>query len=488
MKLTELLRSVEVVTRTAPDTLDIAGVACDSRQTRAGDLFVAIRGHKDEGYRHIEQALARGAVAIAAELPPPPTGPRWIQVADARAALARMACTVNRDPSHALEVYAVTGTNGKTTVAGLLRDMLQDAGRKTGLISTVEYAYGERVIAATRTTPDCCELQSLLAAMRGDGCTAAVMEVSSHALDQHRTGGMRFAAAAFTNLTRDHFDYHHDFENYFLAKRRLFDQLAAEHPGATAVINRDDPYGARLLDHAAGLGLRAVAYGLVSPAEIRAEEIALDAQGSRFALVTPAGRVPLAVALLGRYNIANMLCAVGMALAAGVPLETLAETLRRARPRWGRLEKIETPHPASIFVDYAHTDDALSNVLRTLREIAPRRLIVVFGCGGDRDRAKRPLMGRVAATLADHAIVTSDNPRTEDPLAIIAEITAGMAGHDFDVEPDRRAAIARALAAAQAGDIVLVAGKGHETYQEANHHVTAFDDRAEVRSLAAHVR
>jgi UDP-N-acetylmuramoyl-L-alanyl-D-glutamate--2,6-diaminopimelate ligase len=488
MKLTELLQSVEVVTRTAPDTLEVAGVSCDSRQTRAGDLFVAIRGYRDEGYRHIEQALARGAVAIAAEAPPPPTGPRWIQVAHARAALARLACTVNRDPSRALEVYGVTGTNGKTTVAGLLRDVLQAAGRKTGLISTVEYAYGERVIAATRTTPDSCELQGLLAAMRGDGCTAAVMEVSSHALDQHRTGGMRFAAAAFTNLTRDHFDYHHDFENYFLAKRRLFDQLAAEHPGAPAVINRDDPYGMRLLDHAAGLGLRPIGYGLATPAEIRAEAIALDAQGSRFTLVTPAGRVPLSVALLGRYNIANLLCVTGLALAAGVPLDTVAETLRRARPRWGRLEKIETPHPAAIFVDYAHTDDALANVLRTLREIAPRRLIVVFGCGGDRDRAKRPLMGRVAATLADQAIVTSDNPRSEDPLAIIAEVTAGMAGHAFLVEPDRRAAIARALAAAQAGDIVLVAGKGHETYQEANHHITAFDDRAEVRSLAGHVR
>jgi len=488
MKLADLLQQVEVVACTAPGTLDIAGVSCDSRQTRAGDLFVAIRGYKDEGYRHIEQAVARGAVAVAAEQPPPPTGPRWIQLAHARAALARMACTIHHDPSHALAVYGVTGTNGKTTVAGLLRDVLQADGRRTGLISTVEYAYGERVIASTRTTPDCCELQSLLDAMRGDGCVAAVMEVSSHALDQHRTGGLRFAGAAFTNLTRDHFDYHHDFETYFLAKRRLFEQLAAEHPGAPAVINRDDPRGARLLDDAARLGLRPVDYGLEGRAAIRAAGLALDAQGSRFTLVTPAGEVPLSVALLGRYNVANMLCVAGLALAAGVPLDTVAETLRRARPRWGRLEKIETPHPASIFVDYAHTDDALSNVLRTLREIAARRLIVVFGCGGDRDRAKRPLMGRIAATLADQAIVTSDNPRTEDPLAIIAEITAGMAGHDYLVEPDRRAAIARALAVAQAGDIVVIAGKGHETYQETNHRVTAFDDRAEVRSLAAHVR
>ncbi|NLN00326.1 MAG: UDP-N-acetylmuramoyl-L-alanyl-D-glutamate--2,6-diaminopimelate ligase [Lentisphaerae bacterium] len=488
MKLTDLLRQVEVVTRTAPDTLEVTGVSCDSRQTRAGDLFVAISGTRDEGYRHIEQAVGRGAVAIASERPPPPTGPLWIQLTHARAALARMACTIHQNPSHTLAVYGVTGTNGKTTVAGLFRDALQDAGRKTGLISTVEYAYGERVIAATRTTPDSCELQGLLASMRGDGCTAAVMEVSSHALDQHRTGSMRFAGAAFTNLTRDHLDYHQDFESYFTAKRRLFEQMAEENPGAPAVINRDDPYGARLLDDAARLGLRPISYSLEGEADIRAADLMLDAQGSHFTLVTPAGEVRLEAALLGRYNVANVLCVTGLALGAGIPLESVTGTLRRARPRWGRLEKIETPHPASIFVDYAHTDDALANVLRTLREIAPRRLIVVFGCGGDRDRAKRPLMGRVAATLADQAIVTTDNPRTEDPLAIIAEITAGMEGHDFIVEPDRRAAIARALEIAKAGDIVLIAGKGHETYQEANHRVTAFDDRAEARSLAANVR
>jgi UDP-N-acetylmuramoyl-L-alanyl-D-glutamate--2,6-diaminopimelate ligase len=488
MKLVDLLKSVDVVTRTAPDALEVGGVCCDSRQARAGDVFVAIRGGKDEGFRHIEQAVARGAVAIAAELPPPPTGPRWIQLAQARVALARMACTVQRDPSHTLAVTGVTGTNGKTTVAGLFRDVLQAAGRKTGLISTVEYAYGERVIAASRTTPDCCELQGLLAAMRNDGCQAAVMEVSSHALDQHRTGGLRFAAAAFTNLTRDHFDYHHDFETYFLAKRRLFDQLAAENPGAPAVINRDDPYGVRLLAHAADLGLRPIAYGMTDAAEIHASAIALDSQGTQFTLSTPEGTVELASALLGRYNVANMLCVAGLALAAKVPFDTLVKTLTSAKPRWGRLEKVETPHPASIFVDYAHTDDALKNVLATLREIAKRRLIVVFGCGGDRDRAKRPLMGQVASALADIVIVTSDNPRTEDPRAIIAEVVAGISGKPFHVEPDRRAAIAMALQCAGVGDIVLVAGKGHETYQETNHHMTAFDDRAEVRSQAQNVR
>ena len=488
MKVVDLLKSVDVVTRTAPDALEVSGVCCDSRQARAGDLFVAIRGSRDEGFRHIEQALARGVVAIAAELPPPPTGPRWIQVVHARAALARMACTIQRDPSQALAVYGVTGTNGKTTVAGLFRDVLQAAGRKTGLISTVEYAYGERVIAASRTTPDSCELQSLLAAMRNDGCAAAVMEVSSHALDQHRVGGMRFAAAAFTNLTRDHFDYHHDFDTYFLAKRRLFEQLAASSPGAPAVINRDDAYGRRLIAFATEAGLRPVTYGLEGPADVRADAIVLDAQGSRFQLHTPAGSVELATALLGRYNVANLLCVAGLALAADIPFDLLVDVLKQARPRWGRLEKVETPHPAAIFVDYAHTDDALRNVLTTLREITAGRLIAVFGCGGDRDRAKRPLMGRAAAELADVTIVTSDNPRTEDPLAIIAEITAGLDGKPCLVEPDRRAAIALALKQAGPGDTVLVAGKGHETYQETHHHITAFDDRVEVRNLAGHGR
>ena len=484
MKLSELLKNVEVVACTAPASLEVGGICCDSRLARPGDIFVAISGQKDEGLRYIEQAVARGAVAIAAGTPPPPASPRWIQLANARPALAQMACAINRDPSRTLDVYGITGTNGKTTVAGLLRDVLQAGGRRTGLISTVEYSYGERTISAGRTTPDSCELQGLLAAMRSDGCVAAVMEVSSHALDQHRVGGMRFAAAAFTNLTRDHLDYHRDIENYHLAKQRLFEQLAATNPGAPAVINRDDPHGERLLATAAALGLRPVSYGLGGEADIRASGISLDARGSRFLLETPAGSVALSLALLGRYNVANSLCVAGMALAAGIPLATVAAALEAARPRWGRLEKVATPHPAAIFVDYAHTDDALRNVLSTLREITPRRLIVVFGCGGNRDRTKRPLMGRAAVELADVAIVTSDNPRMEEPLDIIAEITAGMTGHPYLTEPDRRAAISLALQTAGEGDVVLIAGKGHETYQDVRHHMLAFDDRAEVRNLA----
>ncbi len=489
MKLALLLKNIEVLARTAPDTLEIGGVCCDSRKARAGDLFVAIRGARDEGLRHVDQALARGVAAVAAENAPPPTGARWVQVREARSALARMACAIQGHPSRSLAVYGVTGTNGKTTTAWLTRDLLAAAGRRTGLISTVQYAYGERVIAASRTTPDACELQDLLAAMRNDGCAAAVMEVSSHALAQHRTGGMRFAAAVFTNLSRDHLDYHGDFESYFAAKRRLFEQLAQENPGASAIVNIDDPYGRRLLALLPELGLRPVACGFDAAAAVRAADARLDAAGSRFTLIAPEGRVEIAAPLLGRCNIFNMLCAAGLALSAGVPLQTVAETLSQSRPRWGRLEKIATDLPGAIFVDYAHTDDALEKALTTLREITARRLIVVFGCGGDRDRAKRPLMGRVVARLADLAIVTSDNPRTEEPDAIINEIVAGIpAGTDITSEPDRRAAILLGLRALQEGDVLLIAGKGHETYQEFAHRVVPFDDREQVRSLARDVR
>jgi UDP-N-acetylmuramoyl-L-alanyl-D-glutamate--2,6-diaminopimelate ligase len=489
MKLAALLKEIEVVACTAPGTLAVTGVCCDSRRVRPGDLFVAVRGTRDDGLRHLGQAVERGAAVVVAETAPPPSGPRWVQVRDARAALGRLACAFQGHPSRALDVHAVTGTNGKTTVAGLTRDLLAAAGRATGLISTVQYSWGERVIAAGRTTPGACELQELLAAMRRDRCVAAVMEASSHALDQQRLAGMRLASAAFTNLSRDHLDYHRDLEDYFAAKAGLFDLLAETAPGAPAIVNLDDPWGRRLLERLAGLGLRATSYGFDPRADLRATELRLDAAGTGFRLVTPAGEALVATRLLGRCNVANMLCAAGIALAAGVPLATVAAGLEKARPRWGRLERVATPLPAAVFVDYAHTDDALGKALAALREITTGRLIVVFGCGGDRDRAKRPLMGAVAARLADQVIVTSDNPRSEDPEAIIAEIVAGIPpGVPCLREPDRRAAILAGLRAAAAGDTLLIAGKGHETSQEFARRIVPFDDREEVRRLAGDVR
>jgi UDP-N-acetylmuramoyl-L-alanyl-D-glutamate--2,6-diaminopimelate ligase len=487
VKLAEILKDVSGVTaRGAAENLDVASVCCDSRKVRPRDVFVAVRGTRDEGLRYVEQALARGAAAVVAETPPPPElASRWVRVADARLALAQMACAACGHPSRELAVFAVTGTNGKTTTAGLLRDLLRAAGRRPGLISTVYYEYGDRSIAASRTTPDACELQELLAAMRHAGCDCAVMEASSHAVDQRRIGGLRFAATAFTNLTRDHLDYHHDFETYFRAKRGLFEQQAADTPGGPAIVNRDDAYGRRLIAELPALGLRVRSFGFDPSADIRAERVALAAEGSRFDLVAPEGRASVASGLPGRYNVANMLAAAGLGLAAGVPLDAVAASLAAARPRWGRLERVETPLPATVYVDYAHTDDALRNVLAALREVTAGRLIAVFGCGGDRDRTKRPLMGRAAAELADHVVVTSDNPRSEDPLAIIREIVAGLpADASWEAVPDRRLAIRAALRASRAGDVVVIAGKGHENYQEFANRVVPFDDREQVRSLA----
>ena len=487
MKILELIDRQDVVTNTAPAHLDASGVQCDSRRIRPGELFVALHGTREDGLRFVESALARGAVAIVSEQPPAGKEP-WIQVRDARLVLAHLACALHGHPSRSLAVHGITGTNGKTTTCWLARDMLRAGGANPGLISTVQYEYGGREIKASRTTPDACELQAMLASMRAAGCDCATMEVSSHAIDQQRVAGMRFASVSFTNLSRDHLDYHHDMENYFRAKERLFVALAADHPGAHAILNADDAYSRRLIASLPARGLTVVTYGFDPSAEVCATGLALASDGTRFTLITPAGRAAIQARLLGRYNVANMLCATALALKAGVPFGRIVGVLESALPRWGRLERVVTPLPPTIFVDYAHTDDALDKVLTTLREITAGRLIAVFGCGGDRDRTKRPIMGRVAATQADHVIVTSDNPRTESPSAIIGEIVAGIpAGRSFETVPDRREAILSALRQGTSGDVLLIAGKGHETTQEFDNRSIPFDDREQVRALARQV-
>lgn len=488
MKLSELIEKDEIVASSAPAGLAVNGVQCDSRRVRPGDLFVALQGSRDNGLSYVPSAVSRGAVAVVSEAAAPAGSPPWIQVRDARRALALTACAVQGHPSRALAVHAVTGTNGKTTTCWLCRDMLTAAGRRPGLISTVQHAYGGRELQASRTTPDACELQALLAAMRGAGCDCVTMEASSHAIDQRRIAGMRFASVAFTNLSRDHLDYHRDMETYFKVKERIFLDLAVEQPGSPAILNLDDARGRRLVERLPGLGLKVVTYGFAPSADVRAEEVSLSAGGTRFTLIARGERAQIQSHLLGRYNVSNMLCAAAIALQAGVPFALVAQVLTNALPRWGRLERVATPLPATIFVDYAHTDDALNNVLTTLRELTAKRLIVVFGCGGDRDRTKRPIMGRVAAEKADHVIVTSDNPRREDPSAIIQEIVAGIpAGARFETQSDRREAILAALRLGQAGDVILIAGKGHETYQEFANRTIPFDDREQVRLLAAQV-
>lgn len=490
MRLVDLLTKAGMAPVAIPVVMEVevSGVVSDSRLASPGDVFVAISGTRDDGGAYVTAALARGAVAVVSEKAAPAVSfpVPWLQVPDARLALARLASAIHGDPARSMRVFAVTGTNGKTTTAGLLRDCLSAAGLRTGLLSTVEYAYGDHVEEASRTTPDTCTLQRLLGEMRDDGCAAVSMEASSHALDQHRVGAIPFAGTAFTNLSRDHFDYHHDFESYYLAKRKLFEQQGALRPGAPGVVNADDPYGRRLLSELPPLGVKAVSYAIDAPADIRAENVRLDATGSRFTLVTPFGSAEIISGLLGRYNVSNLLCVAGLALyGAGLDLPTVATALSAARPRWGRLEKVVECHGAAVFVDYAHTPDAIEKALTALREITRRKLTIVFGCGGDRDRAKRPQMAAAAARIADSTVLTSDNPRTEDSEAILDEAATGFpADYPHLRLSDRHEAIRVALAMAEPGDVVLIAGKGHETYQEIDGVKHPFDDREVVRDVA----
>lgn len=485
MRFSDIPELSAFLTGKGPDVV-FTGVQCDSRRIRPGDLFVALSGSREEGGKYAAAALAKGAVAVLAETPLRDVAKQTVTVRDARRALGCLASALNGWPSRKMRIYGVTGTNGKTTVAWLLREMLKAGGLTPGLLTTVQIEYGGRTIPATRTTPDACELQRLLGAMLGAGCDSAVMEVSSHALDQQRVAYLRFAAAAFTNLSQDHLDYHRTMEAYFQTKQRLFAQLAEDRPGTTAVCFCDAGYGERMAAYIRQLPLRLVTCGFSEAAELRAEAVSLTPDGSRFTLVAPDGRrQPVRVHLAGRYNIANMLCAAGLAFDAGVSLDAVVQTLESVQPRWGRLERVPASCPATVFVDYAHTDDALTNVLGTLREMTPGRLIVVFGCGGDRDRLKRPLMGRACAALADRLVITSDNPRSEEPMAIIQEILTGVPPDtERTVEPDRRAAIRIALAGARAGDVVLVAGKGHESFQELAGRTIPFDDRQVVAEEA----
>ncbi|MDI6775106.1 MAG: UDP-N-acetylmuramoyl-L-alanyl-D-glutamate--2,6-diaminopimelate ligase [Verrucomicrobiota bacterium] len=507
-RLDALISQIEAVRVIGPAERDVSGIACDSRQVRPGFLFVAVAGTRQDGRSFVEDAIGRGAVAVVSECPAGarngghvPSSPNgsvevssaqgWrgrrndvclIKVRDAHLALGILAAAFHNRPSDRLEAIGVTGTNGKTTIAYLARDILRADGRKPAMLSTVEYQIGARQIPASRTTPDAPTLQAMLAEMVAIGCRSVVMEVSSHALDQKRTDGVDYDVAVFTNLTRDHLDYHRTVENYFEAKARLFRGLGSRKTNAAAVVNLDDPRGSEIL----GLvppGCRRLTYGLEKPADVRADNLALTYEGSRFLASTPWGAAEMRVPLIGRHNASNALAVVAVCGALGVGLDRIARTLADPTRPPGRLDEVRATRGFQVFIDYAHTDDALRRALEALREIARGRLIAVFGCGGDRDKTKRPLMGAVAARLADHTVLTSDNPRTEDPLAIIAQIREGFgSATNVEVEADRAQAIRRAVAMAGHGDIVLIAGKGHETFQEFGNRTIPFEDRAVARS------
>lgn len=483
MLLKNLVQCLPGAAIDGPLDRDVAGIAYDSRRVMPGMVFVAIRGRHVDGHEFIGPAVDRGAAAVICERNGIlRTRATRIRVPDAREALARLAISFYRNPGTRLKIIGVTGTNGKTVVAFMVRQILEAAGIKTGLIGTVHYEVGDRIIPAQRTTPESLELQQTMAQMLKAGCQACVMEVSSHALDQKRVFGVEFDVAIFTNLTHDHIDYHGSMENYFATKQVLFQALARGAKQGTAVINIDDTYGARLAQ--AGHAEIQLTYGLHRTARLRASQIRLDRHGSRFMVETPRDRFACRLPLIGRHNVYNALAAAGAGFALNVAEPVVQSALGAMPPVPGRLEPVMCGQPFAVFVDYAHTDDALRNVLGALREVTEGRLLLLFGCGGNRDAAKRSRMGQAAAELADHILITSDNPRQEDPAAIAAQIEDGFRAAPsarYEIELDRERAIQQILAGARAGDTVVLAGKGHETYQEFESTVVPFDDRLVAR-------
>jgi UDP-N-acetylmuramoyl-L-alanyl-D-glutamate--2,6-diaminopimelate ligase len=480
MKLSELAGRLPGAVLTGDGEVTITGVTYDSRKAGSGTLFVAIKGLIADGNQFVEAARKKGAAAIASEQPAQAGAP-WLQVPDAREALALLSAAVLDEPARALELVGVTGTNGKTTTTYLVDAALRAAGHRVGLLGTVLYRIGDRMADATRTTPEASDLQGLLREMVDAGCSHAVLEVSSHSLELRRVVGIPFRVAVFTNLTRDHLDFHGDMDSYFQAKRKLFTDLVKRD--GRAVINADDDRAAEL---AAASRAPVWTYGTSRPADFRAENVQLALSGTSFRVRSPVGTHEMQSALVGRFNVQNVLAAFAAAVAAGVDPDVALRGLATVTGVPGRLERVPGASGFAVIVDYAHTDDALKNLLETVRELGPTRVITVFGCGGDRDRTKRPLMGAVASRLSDVVIVTSDNPRSEPPEAILEEIQRGMNGGrkaERHAIVDRREAIARALEMARPGDAVVIAGKGHETYQVLRDRTVPFDDRQVARDI-----
>lgn len=475
MKLQELLRGVAVKSSTAADDLEIREVRYDSRAVQAGDLFVAIRGFATDGHQYIGKALEQGAVAIVCE--EAPAGVPAVVVENARQALAEIAANRFGHPADSMVMLGVTGTNGKTTTTYLVKHMLEDAGHKVGLIGTNQNLIGDEVIETERTTPESYELHALFARMRDAGCTHVIMEVSSHSLVLDRVYGIPFAVGAFTNLTQDHLDFHKTMEEYRKAKAMLF---SISEKG---VINLDDDAAQAML---ADAKCPCLTFSCEKDAaDLTAKNIRLHADGVEFVATTKGELARVKLPIPGHFSVENALAALGMVLQTGMPLADAAHSLATATGVKGRVEVVPTDTDYTVLIDYAHTPDGVENVLRAVRGFAKGRVIALFGCGGDRDRTKRPKMGKIAADLADFCVVTSDNPRTEDPKAIIDDILEGMQDTKTPMEVivDRPEAIHWALAHAKKDDVIVLMGKGHETYQEINHVKHHMDEREIVASF-----
>jgi UDP-N-acetylmuramoyl-L-alanyl-D-glutamate--2,6-diaminopimelate ligase len=505
--LLELLEKVDVLEVHGTRAREIEGICFDSRRCEADFLFVAVAGLKSDGHLFVPEAVRRGAKAIVYEKEiARHASYTSIRVRDSRRALGVLGKNFFGNPSGALGLVGVTGTNGKTTVTYLLESILREAGLEPGVIGTVNYRWGAKVLTASHTTPESFELQRLLAEIRDSGATHVVMEVSSHALELRRVEDCEFDLGIFMNLTQDHLDFHGTMEDYYASKKRFFtDLLAGEKNGRRQgrIINIDDPWGRRLAEELGAKGL--TTFGIDSIAFVQAKEVELSLGEIRAEIETPAGAFPLRAPLSGRFNLYNILAATAAAFHLGIPLSAIQRGIECAKPVPGRLEKISESGEPAVFVDYAHSEDALKRVLQNLARFRQGRIITVFGCGGDRDRGKRPLMGRAAAEESDLVIVTSDNPRTEEPLAIIGAIEGGIdagvmkkvspgeiraagAGKTYTVVADRREAIGMAVGLASPDDIVLIAGKGHEDYQILGTNTIPFDDRTVAREALDRLR
>ncbi len=488
MNFQQLLHGAEILAQSGNSP--ISGLEYDSRRIKPGDAFVAMRGESSDGNKFIDRAIAAGATAIvtddANQLPRP--GVAWAQVPQGRRALARLSANFYKHPAEKLAVTGVTGTNGKSTTTFVIESILQAAGRKSVLVGTIEYHVAGKVLPAPHTTPEALELNQMLAEALGNGATEAVMEVSSHALAQERVYGIPFDVAVFSNLTRDHLDYHHTMDEYFASKQILFEGCGTEPP-RVAVLNVDDEYGQKLARISKKHGSTVLTYGL-STGDYHAQKLDVGPRGSRFDLITPEESIPLFTPLIGRVNVYNVIAAAAAAHARGCDRRTIEAGVAALARVPGRFERVDCEQPFTVVIDYAHTDDALRNLTAIAREFVQHaglkgRVITVFGCGGDRDRTKRPLMGEAAGRGSDFVVLTSDNPRSEDRLAIINDAVVGLqrSGSRYKMEPDRQKAIALAIGEARPGDIILIAGKGHEKVQVTREGTVPFDDVEVARSV-----
>jgi UDP-N-acetylmuramoyl-L-alanyl-D-glutamate--2,6-diaminopimelate ligase len=487
MQLLAVLRGqVEILEQRGDASLPVQAITDDSRAVTAGSLFVAVKGERVDGHRFVEQAIKAGAGAVVVQ-EAVASGPLpFVQVADSRKALGLLGSRFHGDPSARLKMIGVTGTNGKTTTTYLCKSFLEGIDRRVGLIGTVGYQIGEETIPASHTTPGALDLQALLTKMVEGGLTDAVMEVSSHALALDRTAGCEYDVAVFTNLTQDHLDFHHTMDEYFEAKLRLFTGLAGgKKTGKRAIVNLDDPRGGAIR---AACPVPVWGYAIKNHADIKAERVRLSLAGTAFTAATPAGSFAVESRLVGEHNVYNLLGAIGVALHSGATSDQVCEAAARITNVPGRFERVSSGQDFTVVVDYAHTEDALLRLLTAAQTLKTGRIITVFGCGGDRDRGKRPKMGRAAVEYSDVVILTSDNPRTEDPMAILHEVEIGVRealerrNHvQYQMVPDRREAIGAAIQEARRDDMVLIAGKGHEDYQIIGSKKFHFDDREVAR-------